>query len=276
MMNRKQHASKGLPKATVIRTPRISLRWCAELLLGLTVHRLNLRYKETLLGFGWILLQPVSLTIIFNYIRRIAQIPVENVPYPLFTATGLISWTLTALIVSQSVQSITGHATLLKRISFPKIILPMSVLTASLVDLGVMTLLLIGLFWYYKMAVPVGAFLVVVPLSVHLCFLLGLSCILSLVVVFLRDIGHASSALLQIWFLASPVFYPSSMVPKEFALLSKWNPMTGLIEGYRSTILFGQLPEMSIFGPAMIISFLVLAIGLFLFAKLEGNLADLL
>lgn len=260
----------------VIRSPRPSLRWTAELLWRLSLHRIALRYKETLFGFGWIFLQPITLTVIFTYIfQRFAPIPVK-IPYPLFAATGLVSWSLTALVVSQSAICLTSQSSLLKRITLPRILFPLSVVVSSIADLGVMVLLLIGLFFYYQHS-PSWEIAWALPLLIiHLLFLFGLSCLVSLANVFLKDIGHALPFLLQIWFFASPVFYPASMVPREFKVLALWNPMTGLIEGYRAALLFGQQPPLDSFVPSMIVTILVLAIGLFLFRKVDGVVADLL
>lgn len=252
------------------------MRWSGELLWTLVAHRLDLRYKETLLGIGWLLLQPVSLTIIFTYIRRIANIPVGDTPYPLFVASGLLAWSFTALVVSQSTSCITTYGAVLKRVAFQKILLPISVVIVSLVDLGIMLGLVGILFVYYKIAVPWEAAWVLLPLLVHLALLLGLSCLVSLGLVFLRDIGFATNSILQLWFLASPVFYPSSMVPTEFKEIARWNPMTGIIEGYRSALLFGQPPSMETFGPALIVSVAMLVVGFLLFRWLEGILVDML
>ncbi|MBI3317869.1 MAG: ABC transporter permease [Candidatus Omnitrophica bacterium] len=176
-----------------------------------------MRYKETLFGFGWIFLQPVALTIIFTYIfHRFAKIPSGNIPYPLFAATSLVAWSLTALVVSQSSSCVTSHNVLLKRVALPKILLPFSVVISTLVDLAVMVVLLVGLFVYYRVSLPPSAAWVVVILGIHLILLVGLSCLFSLANVFLRDIGQAIPFLLQLWFFVSPVFYPSSMVPGEF------------------------------------------------------------
>lgn len=260
----------------VIRTPRLSFRWAGELLWSLSAHRVSIRYKETLFGFGWIFLQPVALTLVFNYIHRVAKIQTGNIPYPLFAATGLVAWSLTSLVVSQAAVSVAGHGALLKRIALPKILLPLSVIVSSLADLCVMGLLLVGLFIYYQTTPSWGALWILVPLLTHLAFLVGAACLVSLANVFLRDVAQAIPSLLQMWFFASPVFYPSSMVPREFVALARWNPMTGLIESYRSVLLTGTLPSLELFIPAAIISFSIFLVGLALFHRLEGAIVDLI
>ncbi len=263
-------------RAQVIRTPRLSIRWSAELLWALSIHRVNTRYKETLFGFGWILLQPIALTIIFAYIRRVANIPSGEVPYPLFSATGLCAWALTSLVVSQSLVCISGFTPVIKRVAVPKILFPLSVIVASMVDLCVMVLFLIALLFYYGTAISVTILWLPVLLFVHLCFLFALTCLTSLANVYMRDISHALPSLLQLWFFASPVFYPSSMVPEEFRALSHWNPLTGLIEGYRSVLLLHQSPSLQLLAHTAIITFILLGIGLPIFVRLESCVADAL
>jgi lipopolysaccharide transport system permease protein len=264
------------PPPKVIRSPRPSIRWALELLWTFAIQRVNLRYKESFFGFGWIFLQPVALTIIFTYIfQRYAPIPMD-VPYPVFSATGLVAWTLTALVVSQSAISISSQSFLLKRIWFPKVLLPASVILSSMADLGVMILLLIALFALYPISFSWTVVWVPLLFAFHLLLLVGLSCIVSATSVFFRDVGHAIPSLLQLWFFASPVFYPASMVPQEFRAIAQWNPMTGLIEGYRATLLLGQDPPMDLFGPATLSIGAIFAFGLIYFCRLEGTLTDIL
>lgn len=260
----------------VIRAPRSSIRWSLELLWTLAVHRISIRYKETLFGFGWIFLQPIALTIIFNYIHRVARIQTGDIPYPLFAAVGLVVWSLTALTTSQSAIAVASEAALLKRIALPRILLPLSAVVSSLADLCVMGVMLIGLFVYYHAPLSWEVAWVPAIFVIHLSLLIGISCLISLANVFLRDIGHAVPSLLQLWFFASPVFYPSSMVPKEFTLLSRWNPMTGLIEGYRAVLLLGRPPSLELLWPALIVSLAMLILGAAFFRQLEGDLSDLL
>ena len=163
---------------TVTRLPKPSFRWRAELLWSLSVHRISLRYKETLFGFGWIFLQPVALTIIFTYIfHRFAKIPSSGIPYPLFAATGLVAWSLTALVVNHAASCLTSHQVILKRVAFPKILLPFSVVVSTLADLAIMGLLLVGLLLCYRTPLSVSAVWVLPVLAVHLLFLIGLGCL---------------------------------------------------------------------------------------------------
>ena len=172
------------------------------------MQRVTMRYKETLLGFGWIFLQPVALTGIFHYIRKVSNIPTGNVPYALFAAVGMVAWSFTSLYVSQSVISVSSASAILKRVALPKIVFPVSVLISALFDLCVMALLLVGLFFYYWH--PISWTVLWIPLILlgHLLFLVGLGCLISLINVFLKDVGQAIPQLLWLWFFACPVFYP--------------------------------------------------------------------
>lgn len=269
---------KELPQAKphVVRTPRVSLRWCLELLWNTSLHRISLRYKETFLGFGWIFLQPVALTMVFNYLHRVTTIPIGNHPYPLFVSIGLVPWSFTSLAISQSSASIAGNQTLLKRVAVPKILLPLSTILSTMADLGVMIFLLIGLFFYYGFWPGLSILWVPIIFAVHLALLIGLACLLSLAHVFLRDVGQAVPHLLWLWFFGSPVFYPASMVPHDFRGLALWNPMGGLIESYRAVLLFDKPPPLDFFLPAVLISFGILIVGIFTFRAAEGTLVDML
>lgn len=264
-------------RPVVARSPRHSLRWAAELLWQLSLHRISVRYKETVLGFGWIFLQPVALTMILTYIfKRFAQVSSGGIPYPLFTATGLVAWSLTSLVVGASAIALVSHHALLKRVALPRILLPMSTVVSALADLAVMLVLLVGIGLYYHVALPPTAPWALLLLAVHLMLLIGVSCLAALANVFFRDIGHALPSLLQLWFFASPVFYPASMVPREFSVLARWNPMTGLIEGYRAVLLAGQPMPWNLVGPAMITTAIVFGIAIAAFRALDGTIADIL
>lgn len=264
-------------RPTVVRAPRHSIRWALELLWALSAHRINLRYRETVLGMGWILFQPVALTVILTYIfKRFAQVSSGSVPYPLFTATGLVAWSITALVVGASANVLVGNYALLKRIALPRILFPISTVVATLADLGILLLLLLLIGWHYHAVLPATAPWALLLLVVHVAFLVGVACLASLANVFLKDVGHAIPSLLQLWFFASPVFYPASMVPREFSALAQWNPMTGLIEGYRAVLLAGQPLPWSLVGPTIVTTAVMLALALAAFKRLDGTMADLL
>lgn len=261
---------------TVIRTPRSSIRWTLELLRDLTFQRVALRYKETFLGFGWILLQPVALTVIFTYIRRVATISSGNIPYPLFAAVGLVGWSFTALAITQSLPSFVANAPMLKRVALPKAVFPVSAVLSTVADLLVMLTLVAGLFIYCHFPLTWTALWVPLVFTAQLLFLVSLGSLIALVNVLLRDLGHAVPHLLWLWFFASPVFYPASMVPREFQTLARWNPMAGFLESYRAILLSGEPPPLHWFGPALIVTTVTVLAAAVAFWRTEGTLVDLL
>lgn len=261
----------------VIRSPKFSVPWAAEVLWSLVVLRVNLRYKETHLGLGWLFLQPVALTVILTYVfHRFVRISSGEIPYPLFVAVGLVAWLFTSLVISHSAFSLSGHQILLKRVALAKILLPLSTVIATGVDLAAMAGLLGVLFVYYGIFLSWAAGWTLILLAIHLALLIGLSCLASLANVFFRDVGQAIPLLLQLWFFASPVFYSTSTVPGEFHALIKWNPMAGLIEGYRSALLFGEPPSLEFVGPAFLVSIAAVLIGFVSFWRFEGRVTDVL
>ena len=262
----------------VIRSQKSSFSWVAELLWSLSLLRINFRYKETLFGYGWFFLQPVALTVIFTYLfNRFALITTGDVPYTLFAAIGLVSWSLTALVVNHSTYCITGLHDMVKRAAFPKILLPLSAVIATGVDLVAMAGLLDILFVYYQVSLSWAVSWIFILGVIHLTLLIGLSCLASLAnVFFLRDIGQAIPLLLQLWFFSSPVFYSSSLLPEGFRSLIRWNPMTGLIEGYRSVLLLGHPPPLDFIIPAGLVSLGVFVVGLICFWRVKEIISDFL
>jgi lipopolysaccharide transport system permease protein len=179
-------------------------------------------------------------------------------------------------VVTHAASCLISHQVILKRVAFPRMLLPFSVVISTMVDLAVMVLLLVGLFVCYQVRPPVSAWFVLPIFAVHLALLVGLGCLFALAHVYVRDVGQALTFLLQLWFFVSPVFYPSSMVPREFKALALWNPMTGLIEGYRSALFLGRAPPLELITPTVIVAVGSLAAGVLLFRRLEGTLSDIL
>jgi lipopolysaccharide transport system permease protein len=254
-----------------------SPRWLVEVLWTLAAFRVKMRYKETFFGYGWFLLQPVGLTVLFTYLfHQFDFFAQDKVPYPLFAALGLVPWSITELVVSQSAFCISHLQELLKRVALPKMLLPLSTVLACGVDLAAMTLLLGALSMYYRIPLFGSVGWTFILVGIHLALLVGLSCLASLTHVFFRDMGQAIPFLLKIWFFSSPVFYSSSLLPAKFLAWARWNPLSGLIEGYRSVLLLGETPPLELMGPAALVSIFVLISGLIIFWRLESKVVDAL
>ena len=274
-------------KTKVIRAPSISLRGIRnslsllaqyrDLLYTLSVHRIKVRYKQSLLGPFWAILQPFSLmliyTIIFSFIFRI---PSGDVPYPLFVFTGLLPWICFSSALTSATSSLTSHASLITKVYFPREILPLTYVIASLFDFIIASLVLGGLLFYYSVPLTWNA-LYVLPIMMALTlFAIAMSLFFSALQGRYRDIGFGIGLLLQIWMFATPVVYPLSMVPDRWRPYYLLNPMTSIVDGFRRVILQGSPPDYSSLGLSVLISLVLLAAAYIFFRFTEATLADVI
>jgi lipopolysaccharide transport system permease protein len=211
-----------------------------ELLYFLAWRDVKVRYKQTLLGAAWAIIQPLVTMIIFTYFFGVlARMPSEGVPYPIFFYAGLTLWTFFSNAVVSGGNSLIGNTNLITKVYFPRLIIPSASVSAGLIDFIIASLLLIGLLIYYDFAVT-WAYLMLVPLILVTTLLaLGMGIWFSALNVRYRDVRYALPFVIQIWLFVSPIIYPSSLVPQEWRWVMVLNPLTGIIEGYRSS-LFGQ------------------------------------
>jgi lipopolysaccharide transport system permease protein len=209
-----------------------------DLLYTLAVHRIKVRYKQSLLGLGWAVVQPLAtmlvLTVVFAYIARV---PTGGEPYVLVALAGLVPWTCFSNALNTATQSLVSHAQLVTKVYFPREILPLTYVIAAIVDGAVAALVLGGLFvWFGRPFTPrVG--LVIVTLLVLVTLVTGLSLLLSAAQVRLRDVGVVIPIALQLLLFASPVAYPLDTVPERLRTLYSLNPLVGIIENFRRGVL---------------------------------------
>ncbi len=204
-----------------------------ELLYFLIWRDLKVRYKQTALGVAWVIFQPLFMTITFTvFLGMLIRVPSDNVPYPLFAYAGLLLWIFFSGAVSVTGNCLVGNAHLITKVFFPRIIIPIASIAARLVDLGVSFVILIGLMFYYHVALT-PRFLFA-PLFILLVALLALSFGMwtSAVNVKYRDVGLALPVLIQLWMFASPIVYPLSLVPQRWRLAYALNPLVGIIGGF--------------------------------------------
>ena len=276
------------PRRTkVIRAPSISLRGIQNslLLLGqyrdliytLSLHRIKVRYKQSLLGPFWAILQPLSLMLIYTIIFSLVfRIPSGDKPYSLFVFTGLLPWICFSSALTSATNSLTSHASLITKVYFPREILPLTYVVASLFDFIVASLVLGGLLFYYSVPLTWNA-LYVLPIMMSLTlFAVAMSLFFSALHGRYRDIGFGISLLLQIWMFATPVVYPLSMVPQRWRPFYMLNPMTSIVEGFRGVILQGTPPDFSALGLSVLISIVLLAAAYIFFRFTEATLADVI
>jgi lipopolysaccharide transport system permease protein len=247
-----------------------------ELLYFLAWRDVKVRYKQTALGAAWAILQPLFMMIIFTiFFGRLAGIASAGIPYPLFALAGLVPWTFFSNSVTASSNSLVGSANLITKVYFPRLIVPASAMIAGLVDFVLAFLLLIGLMIYYR--VGVSTHLVFLPLLTLLMalFSLGVGTWMSALNVKYRDVRFALPFLIQLWMFISSVILPSSAVPPKWRWLLLLNPMSGIIEGYRSA-LFGLPFDWTAIGVASLITIALLFYAAFSFARVEKSFADII
>ncbi len=246
-----------------------------ELLYFLAWKDLKLRYKQTVLGAGWALLQPLSTMVVFTvFFGRLGGLPSDGLPYPVFTYAALLPWTLFAYVLTQSSQSILIHQDLVTKVYFPRLLIVLAPLGVGLVDFGIaFTLLLAMMFWY---GLPPGPAVLAVPLFVALAALAAVAVGLWLAAanVRYRDVRYALPFVTNLWLFASPVAYPASLVPEGWRWLYGLNPMAGVIEGFRWALLGGVGMPLTLLAASSAMTLILLVGGLAYFARLERTFAD--
>jgi len=248
-----------------------------ELLFSLTSRDIKVRYKQSLLGVGWAILQPLALMIVFTIVfSRFARISTGDIPYPIFSYCALLPWTFFTNSLTFAIPSLVNNINLVTKIYFPREIFPIAAVAACFLDFIVASVIFVGLMIYYK--VTISTYLLLLPLIViiQIFLTLGVAFFLSAINVFFRDVRYIIPLGLQIWMFISPVIYPLSSVPERFQKFYILNPMAGIIDAYRSIILTQEIPPLGPIGIASIFS-----LGLFLFSyrffkKLEMRFADVI
>ena len=247
-----------------------------ELFYALALRDLRVRYKQTVVGAAWAVLQPLALmivlTIFFGYLVRF---PSDGIPYPLFVLCGVLPWQLFARALNDGTMSVVANGALVQNIYFPRIVLPGAVIVSGLADFAIAFLVLVGLMAYY--GVTVGAQVLLVPLMVVLVMAtsLGIALFLAALYVRFRDVHHVLPLLTQVWFFASPVFYPSSLVPEAYRVIYGLNPMVGVIEGFRWALLPGAgAPDWPMLAVSFCVASVLLLGGVMYFHRNEPAFAD--
>ena len=242
-----------------------------------TVREIKIRYKQSILGAAWAVLQPLSLTVIFTIVfSYFARVPTGDTPYAVFAYTALLPWTLFNTAISFAVPSLVVNMSLVTKIYFPKEILPLASIGAALLDFFVGVFVFLGLLIFFQL--PLFSSLVWLPviLLVQILLMVGVSLFAAAVNVFFRDIRFVIPLILQIWLYASPVIYPSSLVPENYKWIYMINPMVGLLDGYRKIMLDGEPPFTTEFIISIWLSVLSLVLGYWMFKESEPQFADII
>jgi len=246
-----------------------------ELLYFLTWRDVKVRYKQTELGIAWAIIQPLLTMLIFTlFFGRLAGVPSDNVPYPIFAYAGLLPWTFFANAIANSGNSLVGSANLITKVYFPRMIIPGAAVAAGLVDFAIGFVILVVLMFYYGIAFGWGLLMLLPLVLLTTLLATGMGMWLSGLNVKYRDVRFALPFLIQLWMFVSPVIYPSSFLPAKFRWLLWLNPMTGIIEGYRSS-LFGLHFNWSALATSATITFLLLGYAAYSFRRMEKSFADI-
>jgi lipopolysaccharide transport system permease protein len=248
-----------------------------ELLYFLVWRDIKVRYKQTVLGAAWAILQPFLTMVVFSiFFGRLARVPSDGLPYPLFAYTALLPWQLFAQALTGSGNSLVANQQLITKVYFPRLVIPISATLSGLVDFCIAFLVLVGMMFYYKI-VPTAAVLTL-PLFLLLAIAtaLGVGLWLSALNVKYRDVRHTIPFLTQFWLFATPIAYSSSLVPKWIRPFYGLNPMAGVVEGFRWALLGKKEGP----GPLVLVSALAVVVllvgGLVYFRRMEKTFADII
>jgi lipopolysaccharide transport system permease protein len=248
-----------------------------DLLYFLVWRDVKVRYKQTAIGIAWVILQPVLTMVVFSLVfGRFAKIPSDGLPYPVFMYAGLLPWNLFASSLSRGSESVVTNSTLISKIYFPRLILPIAGIVSPVIDFAVAFIVLIAMMIWYGIA-PSSS-VVTMPLFVLLAVFTALAvslCLCALNVRY-RDVGYAIPFLIQLWMFASPVAYPASLIPERWRIIYGLNPMCGVIEGFRWGLLGKAAPDFQLIAISGVVVAVLMCGSLLFFRKTERTFADII
>lgn len=275
-------------QVSVIRPPSLGLKnlggdlrklWqYRDLLHTLSLHRVKVRYKQSVLGIVWALLQPLSMMLIFTFIFSIiARMSPEGAPsYAIFVYAALLPWNYFSSAVGNATNSLVSHSQFVTKVYFPREILPVTYVIAALFDFLVASTLLVALMIYYQVRPTANALYVLPIMLILTAFALAMSFFFSATQVRIRDVGVAVPLLLQLWMFATPIIYPLSAVPQRLRPIYVLNPMVGVIENFREVILRGGPPDFRSLLVSAVVSIVLLFASYIYFKHVEATMADVI
>lgn len=246
-----------------------------ELLYFLVWRDIKVRYKQTALGVAWAIIQPFFIMVVFSiFFGRLAKVPSDGIPYPIFAYCALLPWQLFAHALTESSNSLVANERLISKVYFPRLVVPIAPVLAGLVDFVIAFVILIGMMIYYRVTPTLAVWTVPLFLVLAVGAALGVGLWLAALNVQYRDVRYTVPFLTQFWLFATPVAYPSSLVPEPWRALYGLNPMAGVVEGFRWALLGrGEIP-----GPLLAVSAAVVLMlfvgGLYYFRRMEKIFAD--
>ncbi len=248
-----------------------------ELLFFLVWRDIKIRYKQTALGVTWAVLQPVVTTLIFFlFFGRLARMPSDGIPYPVFAYSALVGWTYFASAVSNGANSLVSNSNLLTKVYFPRAIIPLAAVLSGIPDFLLASIILVVIMLYYDLVPSWGLLLwpvLLVPLSLLAG---GFSFLLSAMNVRFRDVKYAIPFVIQIWLFVTPIIYPVSLVPEKYRVWLALNPVSGLIEALRATAIVGRSIDWQLLGVSLAMTLVIIVVGVAYFRRAERSFADVI
>ena len=235
----------------------------------------KVRYKQTVIGVAWVVLQPLLTMVVFTlFFGRLAKLPSQGLPYPIFYFAALVPWMYFSIALQHATTIVVENQHVITKVYFPRLILPVSAVVSGLVDFSIGFVVLVGMTLGYRMRPGIAALWLPVMLLLAISTAMGVGLWLSALNALYRDVRYVTPFLIQLWMFASPVAYPSSLIPERWRWLYGLNPMAGVIDGFRWALTgHGQPPGSVLFASASAV-LLVLIGGLFFFQRMEGTVAD--
>ncbi len=248
-----------------------------DLLWLWTMREVMVRYKQSLLGVAWAILQPLALTAVFTVVfSQLVQVDTGGIPYPIFSYTALVPWTLLTTSLNFGIPSLVNNINLVTKIRFPREILPLANIGAALLDFAVAALIFVGMMLVFGISPSLRALWVIPLLAIQIALMVGVTLVGAAVIVFFRDIRFVVPLLLQVWMYATPIVYPAELVPARLQPIYYLNPMAGIIDGYRRVLVMAEPPQLTYIAIAAATSFVILAVGYVFFKHVERDFADLI
>ena len=272
-------------RVTIIRSPSLSrfslmkslteLAQYRDLLYTLTVHRIRVRYKQSILGIAWAVVQPVSMMIAATLVfSLIARVPSGDAPYAIFAYVGLLPWNCFSVSVANATGGLVSHSQLITKVYFPREVLPITYVLAALFDFVIASTVLVPLMIYYSVPLTAKVMYAVPIMAVLTLFSSSMALLLSATQVRFRDIGVAMPLLLQLWMFATPILYSLNLVPERLRDLYMLNPLVSVVESFRQAILYATTPDLWMLARSALISILLLLASYVYFKRVEATMAD--
>jgi lipopolysaccharide transport system permease protein len=248
-----------------------------ELLYLITQREIKVRYKQSVLGVLWAILQPFSLMLVFSLFFGVFQkMPSDGIPYPLFSYSALLPWTFFATSLAFAIPSLIQNSQIITKIYFPREVIPLASVFAAFIDFLIASVIFVGMMVFYQRPVTWNLLYVAPLLIVQILFTVGVCLMLSAFTVLYRDVRHTLPLVIQIWMFVTPVLYPVSVIPEKYRTFYMLiNPMAGIIDGYRRAIVQGVTPELNYLVLTTGVSLFLLWAGYKYFKHLEHEFADI-